>query len=108
LCTFTLYFFIYLFYFFFQIYWAGPMAGGAGGSLLYDRLFSVAKTPANLRRAYLSRGHYAGVEIQAMAEESGGLEEALIEVKPPTCTEKSTSYARRMTSRSENDLRPLD
>ncbi|KAL8559274.1 hypothetical protein ACOMHN_059965 [Nucella lapillus] len=62
------------------IYWAGPMLGGATGALLYDRLFSVSMTPANLRRSCLSRGSYEGVSTEG--EGGTGLQDPLMETKP--------------------------
>ncbi|XP_076455875.1 aquaporin AQPAn.G-like [Babylonia areolata] len=63
------------------IYWVGPLVGGAAGSLLYDKVFSVSMTPANLRRCCLTRGSYEGVSTES--ERGGGpQQQQLIEVKP--------------------------
>ncbi|KAK7480988.1 hypothetical protein BaRGS_00027803 [Batillaria attramentaria] len=62
------------------IYWVGPLVGGAAGSLLYDRVLSVARTPADLRRSCLSRGPAESCDTDL--DRQAGVREPLMEAGP--------------------------
>ena len=62
----------------FQLYWVGPIVGGAAAGFLYDLIFAVNATPSKVRgfftlgyddSNYDREGQSSGNQVHAMAME---------------------------------------